>query len=290
MNTGPPNNQRTILTGLISEALSIERSRQLDRMTVTIWDVGHGLCIWIKTPNGQNHWIDAGQNLDTEFSPAAHVRANYGVDHLHYLIISHPDKDHVEALPDVVRYIGYPDMLQMNHSLPNSEKYGQGQLQGYQEVLKDLETRYTNHVTWEASYQNPIHNGGILIKSGCLDFTVAGNKNNSSVVMAYLYGGYLFIFPGDIEPSGWTKFWANNASEFQPLLDAAKHVILVAPHHGRDTGYSQEMMDTLKPDLVVVCDKWGEGETARGYRENPNGLNLNGTVEKYKSTKPTGLI
>lgn len=28
-------------------------------MMFTLWDVGHGLCIWIKTPNGHNHMIDA---------------------------------------------------------------------------------------------------------------------------------------------------------------------------------------------------------------------------------------
>jgi len=37
----------------------------------TLWDVGHGLAIWIKTPSGHNHWIDAGK--EGEFSPSAHA-------------------------------------------------------------------------------------------------------------------------------------------------------------------------------------------------------------------------
>ena len=41
-------------------------------LVFTLWDVGHGISIWINTPNGTNHWIDLGRT--PEFSPSKHGR------------------------------------------------------------------------------------------------------------------------------------------------------------------------------------------------------------------------
>jgi len=76
----------------------------------------------------------------------------------------------------------------------------------------------------------------------------------------------------------------------EELFDDHGLTLLIAPHHGRKSGYSEEMMDTIDPHVVIICDKWGGGETHRGFRENPQGLDLNGVSEKYKSTKTTGRI
>lgn len=80
----------------------------------TLWDVEHGLSIWIQTPSGQNHCIDAGKNNDTDFSPYVHMRILHNVKMLDYLIISHPDKDHIEGLPDLVKNLDihefYPEI------------------------------------------------------------------------------------------------------------------------------------------------------------------------------------
>ena len=51
----------------------------------TLWDVEHGLSIWIQTPSGQNHCIDVGKNNDTDFSPYVHMRILHNVKMLDYL-------------------------------------------------------------------------------------------------------------------------------------------------------------------------------------------------------------
>lgn len=78
----------------------VQRAEEREKvMMFTLWDVGHGLSIWIKTPNGHNHWIDAGWYPETDFCPAHHVRHHYGETKLDYLIISHPDADHRQNFP-----------------------------------------------------------------------------------------------------------------------------------------------------------------------------------------------
>jgi beta-lactamase superfamily II metal-dependent hydrolase len=61
---------------------------------LTLWDVGHGLAVWIQTPSGHNHWVDTG--CLPKFSPDEHVYYNYGVSGIDYLTISHADKDHFD--------------------------------------------------------------------------------------------------------------------------------------------------------------------------------------------------
>lgn len=63
----------------------------------TLWDVGYGTSIWINTPNGKHHWFDLGRT--PEFSPSEYVRENHSVVSVPSLIISRPDKNHLEDLP-----------------------------------------------------------------------------------------------------------------------------------------------------------------------------------------------
>lgn len=260
-----------------------------NKMIFTLWDVGHGLSIWIKTPEGHNHWIDAGSNSNNDFSPAKHVYETYGEENMDYLIFSHPDKDHIENLPDLIKCFGDPMVLLRNRTLPNKEKYGDESFE-YQRVYKDLDTRFTTPIPYEKSPQNPDYNGGIEIKHDSLDYREDLISNNTSIVVFYYYAEHLFVCPGDIEPAGWKELWAKCSTKFQPLIDKSSHRILVAPHHGRESGYCQDMMDSINPHLVLIADKWGGGETDQRLRENPLGLDLNGYMEKYKSTKTNGRL
>jgi len=260
-----------------------------NKITFTLWDVGHGLSIWIKTPLGQNHWIDSGRNADTDFSPPKHVYEHYNQDSLDYLIISHPDSDHIGNLPDLITYLGKPRVLLRNKTLPAELKYGDEESE-YQKKYKELDSRYTTSIDWNESPHNPNYNGGISIVSGQLSYEEGMSKNDTSVVVLYLYADHLFVCPGDIGPEGWAKLWTNYSKSFVPLIEKADYRILIAPHHGRNSGYSDEMMENINPHLSIICDKWGGGETHRGFRENPQGLDLSGEFVTYKSTKTTGRM
>ncbi|MYB35594.1 MAG: hypothetical protein F4X92_10885, partial [Gammaproteobacteria bacterium] len=75
----------------------------------TLWDVGHGISIWTRTPNGQDHWIDLGRT--SEFSPSKYVGKNYSTGRIKLLIISREDKMHLEDLPSFRDYFLMPDIL-----------------------------------------------------------------------------------------------------------------------------------------------------------------------------------
>ncbi len=256
-------------------------------MMFTLWDVGHGLSIWIKTPSGHNHWIDAGWNSEPAFCPAEHVKTVYKESALDFLVISHPDQDHIQGLPGIVANLGKPRVLLRNKALPDIDKFGSGTLT-YQIVYKDLDTQYTSPVI--QSPCDPAFNGGVTVKHAHLDYSEGMKINDTSVVVFYSYEGWLFICPGDIEDSGWAKFWAKYSATFNPIIAAAKWKVLVAPHHGRTSAYSQDMIDTLKPNLILISDEHGLEPTDSRFREKASGLTLHGEFAKYYTTKLGGRI
>ena len=259
----------------------------------TLWDVDHGLCIWIQTPNGQNHWIDCKKS--DGFSPSEHVKKTYGVTKLDYLIISHADTDHINDLPNLVKAFGKPIALMRNKTVPDEEKFKSETLE-CQTVFKELDTSYTESVKWENSPMNPDVNGGVEVKATYNDYSQEVTGNNTSVVALYHYANWLFVCPGDIEDGGWKKLWQARKAEFEPLISKSKWRVLVAPHHGRISGYSQDLMDNIKPQLVIVSDVAGQSETDRRFRENPAGLSITVAPEsekrlwKYLSTKGGGRV
>ena len=253
----------------------------------TLWDVEHGLAIWIQTPAGQYHWIDAGRAGD--FSPSKWVKEKYAVTKLDYLILSHPDADHLNDLTQLVESLGPPRVLLRNKSLPEEEKFKSTTLD-YQKTFRNLDAIYTSPVADLENPTNSTYNGGIVVKTGYNNYSESCTGNNTSVVAFYLYAGWLFVCPGDIEDSGWQELWTAKKDVFEPLIKAAKWRILVAPHHGRESGYSQHMMDNLKPHLALISDVAGQSPTDKSFREKPLGLNIGDEVKKYLSTKQKGRI
>lgn len=258
-------------------------------MMFTLWDVGHGLSIWIKTPNGHNHWIDAGWYPDTGFCPSQHVREQYGETQLDFLIISHPDLDHLHNLPEIVNYLGVPRVFCHNKSLPNEDKYG-SETFDYQRVYKSLDERFNTPITEAISPCNPEYNGGITIKTANLLYQPGMSCNDTSVVAFYAYAGWLFIIPGDIEATGWEKLWSQYSATFQPLINGATYKILVAPHHGRPSAYSQHMIDVIKPNLVLISDEHGQEPTDPRFRTKPIGIQYKNVTEKFFTTKTGGRM
>jgi beta-lactamase superfamily II metal-dependent hydrolase len=261
-----------------------------DNMKFTLWDVEHGLAIWIKTPTGRNHWIDAGHNNVTDFSPARHVAESYEEKSIDFLIISHPDKDHIEGLPELIKYFGKPRVILRNKTLPEADKFGDCTLE-YQRIFRVLDSTYTHTVDKSMSPVNPDFNGGIEIKTFCLAYKEGMSKNNTSVVVFYLYAGWLFVCPGDIQESGWNDLWIKNQIAIEEIRAKAEKIVLVAPHHGRESGYYKLIFDNLKPHMVLVSDKYGKEPTDQRFYSVASGIAFdNGENISVLSTKTKNRI
>jgi len=109
--------------------------------------------------------------------------------------------------------------------------------------------------------------------------------NATSIVLYYRYGEHTILFTGDVTPEAmriilneddglekrYTEFnsdsflrhprWNEETSDQPPLrslLGARGLTVLVAPHHGLESCYCQEMFDAIrggKPRLVVISER-----------------------------------
>jgi competence protein ComEC len=267
---------------------------------ITIWDVGHGLSTWIQTPNGHNHWVDTGFVSDPRFSPSEHVYLNYDVRKIHYLTISHADKDHFDDLDNFIRCFGAPITFTRNPSVPFTEKYGSLSA-GYQKALWTLDESHKGPVPAGQEPWNQDWNGGVQVLQCWLDWSNAGNINDSSIVTLYRYQGWLFILPGDIGPRAWDKLWLQHHLDISAMIRGTNARVLVAPHHGRSSGYSESMIEAMKPHLIVVSDEHGKEPTDYRFRTKASGLEHDTITSELKpisqlirifeqQNKPTGLL
>lgn len=262
-------------------------SKEPTKFCFKLWDVGHGLSIWIQTPNGQNHWIDLGKT--DSFSPSNYVSSKYGIKNIDYLLISHPDADHLSDLPEFIRKFGYPKNVCRNKSLPEEEKFGSLGSE-WQKEFKKIDNWLSMDALWEKDPTNPNINGGIKYIILYNKYSDEIRGNDTSVVAFLLYQGFLIVCPGDIESKGWDKLWIDNVFTIQGIINSSNKRILIAPHHGRKTTYSEHMMNVISPHLTIISDIYGDAETHRDYREKPKGINIENEIKKYLSTKRGGRV
>ncbi len=253
----------------------------------TLWDVGHGLSIWIETPNGQNHWIDVGRS--DNFSPSVHVAQSHGVRFIDYLILSHPDRDHLNDLPNFMSvFPESPGVILQNKTIPTAIRYDPPEAD-YSQCLMSLDDRLRYSVADDRDPSQPSINGGVEYTSSFNSYVSGMTTNNASVVTMISFRGLVIVCPGDIEDSGWRRFWSNSGHLFEQKLRNASCVILVAPHHGGHSCYSKQLLENVRPNVCLISDLWGRTETHEAYRLFPMGYRFfNGPSSEYYSTKSTG--
>ena len=270
----------------------------LMNLEIRIWDVDHGIAIWIKTPNDGNHWIDGGKktiNGHDEFNPAYYVRDHYGVTSLDYLVISHPDTDHYNGLHDIKESFNPIKALGRNKEYlkNNMDKLfpDPKNLNECNKALLKLHGTYTSPVNQEDSPLNPQNNGDVDVKVFNAPYYESMTTNDSSLVVFYKYNNRIFIAPGDIQELGWDKLYQKHNKEISDFVSGSKSRILVAPHHGTESGYTQEMIDCIKPSFVIISDQYGySSPTDNRFRNVATGEIIDGKPCKFASTKTSGRV
>jgi len=72
-----------------------------------------------------------------------------------------------------------------------------------------------------------------------------GDWNDSSYVVLYRTGNKRILFSGDSHDATWEHILANHRD------DVAAVDVLIAPHHGRDSGRDYEFLDVVNPRLTL---------------------------------------
>jgi len=231
--------------------------------------------------------IDCGHNGETGWRPGTYLK-NQGITHLDMLAITNYDEDHVSGLPDLLANVDI-EWLWRNKSVSPETimrlKSEVGMGPGI-EALVDMASRYTGG----AGIDRPTF-PGVVRKSFCNNYPDFDDENNLSMVVYLNIAGVNFLFPGDLETSGWGALLRK--PDFQQAVSETH--VLIASHHGRESGICSDIFDVYgcNPFYVVISDKgymYDTQKTASYYYSKARGGPFRGETRRILTTRKDGTI
>jgi len=230
------------------------------RLQVTFLDVGKGNAALVSFPGGKKMLIDGGGFGASSFDVGRMVVAPYlwhsKILRVHYLVLSHPQADHMNGLRFVARFF-HPEEFWHNGD--------QVETKSYQELMKIVEARKIQQkLPQDLRGQMEVEGVRVQVLHPDPDSPVSGptdpgkRLNNNSLVLRISFGKTSFLFPGDIEKAGEEALIAR-------VGQAVRSDILLAPHHGSNTSSSEAFLEMVKPRLCIVSS----GERRVRYFPHP---------------------
>ena len=215
------------------------------------WNVQHGSAALIQTPNGKLIAIDLGAG--EEFSPLRYMEYDQGINQLDEVIITHPHMDHIEDILNFdllnPRVLLRPSHLTQEDISGGHSTVGPRAQEIYEKYL-EVDAKYSTNAPPSEIPSLPTNNGGVSIKTFHPTQSPKTNLNNHSIVSVIEYEGVKILSSGDNESLSWEELLADTA-----FKDAIKGThVLVAPHHGRESGYHGELFDHISPLITIISD------------------------------------
>ncbi len=256
-------------------------------LEAVMWDVKHGLSIFMNLPNDRTVMVDAGASED--FSPVSWLRDTYQLQQLDGLIITHQHADHVREIGRVHKELK-PRVLRRNKNIPPNVLYPNGPpttdpMKSYDE----MDRSYIHPVGPELRLDNPANWGGVqfrFFQSGApaQQFT---NVNDYSLATVVDYGPLKLIIPGDLENAGWDALMAREDFRTACISNASQIRVLVASHHGHTRGIHQPFLSHYKPAVTIISAVHGDEHTdADAYRGASSGWRLfDSSLQQWRECK-----
>lgn len=269
----------------------------MGKVEIVFWDVQHGHSTYIKSPNGRHIIIDLGIGKYTEtnheFSPLRHLRYNYNVTSVDYLVITHPHLDHID---DILNFdLVSPKVLNRPRQLTNEEVMDGVRESDREKFEKycEINNRYNTNIEGGTDDpDNPDNYGAMKIITFNPLTCSHDNFNNHSIITIIEYSGIKVVIPGDNENCSYEKLMLK-----ETFKDAIKNSdILLAPHHGRESGYNNDFVNLVNPRLTIVSDGRFCDTSANGrYSQKSRGWTVhrsNGTSSERKclTTNSDGAV
>lgn len=258
-------------------------------MQLKIFDVEHGACALLTCDNGQRLMIDCGHNATTNWKPGDYL-ASIGVRRLEMLAVTNYDEDHVSGLDYLLDRV-LVDVLLRNptvsaQTLKNLKTDTGGPGPGIDRLARVIQT--LGPVSQEPALP------GLNWHAFWNAYPIFDDENNLSMAVHLRLNDVGFLFPGDLETAGWKHLLATS----EPFRNAVRATqVLVASHHGRESGIYEELFDVYgcRPQIVVISDDYHQYDTQQTtayYRSKCSGLTgfRNGTERWGLTTRNDGTL
>lgn len=201
--------------------------------TATFIDVGQGDCTLFVSDN-TSMLIDSGE---AENAPVIiKTLSESGITELDYLIATHAHSDHIGSMAEILSEIPAKKVI---ISKPSEDSQSTRTFTDFIDAATACEAEL---IIAEAGYEFPMGYALCRILSP-INF-YSSMENNNSIVMHIKVGSTSFMMTGDAE--------AGAEKAILDKYDNISSTILKAGHHGSDTSSSEEFIDAVSPETVII--------------------------------------
>lgn len=236
-----------------------------DVMEVHFIDVGQGDATLVKC-GGQNLLIDAG--VADKGTAIQNYLTKQGVVKLDYLILTHPDADHIGGAAVIITKFDIDHVYMSNYEKDNKT---------YLKLIQALDNKYLKAETPKVGSTFTLGSAVCTILAPNRDYD---DPNNASVAVLLQNGDNRFLFTGDAEEEAEEDILANG-------LDIQANVYQVG-HHGSRTSSSEAFLDAVNPEFAVISCEEGNSY-GHPHAQTLNNLRSR-SVQVYRTDEQGSLI
>lgn len=211
------------------------------KLTFALLDVGQGLCAAVVTPAGRAMVIDGGRSGERVRQEVLPFLRDHGVERLDYVVMTHPDQDHVGGLPTLLESMPVDAWVDPVISTTN---------QSYERALRLVADKGITPIKARRGMDLDLGPGvqvHILWPSDPLAFgSGQQGDNNSSVVVKVTWGNVSFLVTGDAETAAERRMVDLEQDE------ELRSTFLVVGHHGSASSSSAAFLDTVSPEVALI--------------------------------------
>ena len=229
----------TALAVIIWYAVFYFESRQ--NLLVTFLDVGQGDAIFIEIPNGNQILIDGGP--DDSVLAKLGSRMPFWDRSIDLVILTHPEKDHVAGLVEILRRYDVDRVLWTGVAHSIAEFYE------WERLLKE---KNISAIYAYAGQHARLGQGAFLdVLSPSGDFVGKSVKelNETSVVVKFEHGENSFLFTGDIGRSTEYRMLSESLNTRYFILDTD---VLKVAHHGSKYSSMEPFLAAVSPNIAIA--------------------------------------
>ncbi len=180
--------------------------------------------------DGQTMLIDAA--LDDQGTKIQNYLQKQGIDRLDYLVLTHPDADHIGSADVVMTKFEIGTIFMSNY-----EK----ETKTYKNLFKLIEENNIKYLSPAVGNVYALGSASFQILAPNREYD---DPNDASIALMITHGENTFLFTGDAEKAAEEDMLANGLS-----LDAD---LYHAGHHGSKTSSTEEFLDAVSPRYTVI--------------------------------------
>ena len=234
----------------ITRVVNIVELENLEIHFLTLGNQYTGDSIYIKAGE-TDILIDAGSRSDSASAISSYIDKYVSDSKLEYVIATHADQDHIAAFPGndgILELYEIDTIIDFPLTNKTSKVY-----QNYRNKVNELVQEGTKHYTALECYNNENGASRIIELAMGIEMEILYNyyyenkssdENNYSVCVMLRRGDEQYLFTGDLEKEGEEYLIQNN--------ELGDVYLYKAGHHGSKTSSSIDLLNIIKPEVVVV--------------------------------------